>query len=210
MKMLMRIPLGIAAAVILTLAAIPAAQADIIFDLGNSPANQNIGSFDQNTATTATGFQLGTDDPIVDVRTDTDLTAPAMGAARVEAASSSALFTDILLTPTGSNFGILEFNLRLGEAGTFQLVALNQDGDSFTSTVFNLGAGENRVFAQAIGGQSISSVEVQVLTGGVGDIRQIRYDLAAAAVPEPSSLAIAGAGLLGLLAARGWRRRRQA
>jgi len=182
---------GVALAAAGLLVAAPA-RAGIIFDVGPAPLNlMNIGSFDQNSATTATGFHLGTNDPIVDVATDTALTVPASGAARVEAASPAAPFTNILLTPTGLNFGILEFNLQIGVAGTFQLVALDQDGVSFTSPVFNLSNGVNRYFAQAINGQSISSVEVQVLTGGVGDIRQIRYSV----IPEPASI------VLGLMAA---------
>jgi hypothetical protein len=176
-------------------------RADIIFGVGNSPADSNIGSYNQTGSNMGTGQFLG--DPLVDVIdavTDTDLTVPAQGAARFEAASSDALFSTVTLTPIGLAWEIIELNpLNLQGTGTFQLIALDDDGNEFVSGEFALDDGNSRVFAQAINGQSVTKLTIQASGALINDVRQLRITRSTLAIPEPSSVFMLGFGGLVLL-----------
>jgi hypothetical protein len=205
---MLRIPMarGLGAA-LLSVVALTAgtARADIIFGSGNSPAIRNIGSYTQTGANTATGQFLGSPlVPVMDVLTDTDLTVPASGSARFAAASDSALFTTVVLTPVGPDWEIIELNPQVlrpqGDTGTFFLTAVDDNGDVFVSGNFNLGKGNNRVWAQAINGQTITSLTITASGALIADVRQVRILQAGERViPEPSSIVLAGLGGLGLL-----------
>src|SRR5262245_44930872 len=100
--------LSLCAALVLT--ATPS-QADIIFGLGNSTASDNIGAYTETGDLTATGHFLGGGPVVMDVETDTNLTVPAAGAARVEA--ESTLFTTVEFTPIGPDWLIIELNPQI-------------------------------------------------------------------------------------------------
>jgi PEP-CTERM motif len=186
-------------------------QADIIFNLGNSTASDNIGAYTETGDLTATGHFLGGGPVVMDVETDTNLTVPANGAARVEA--EGTLFTTVTFTPVGLNWLTIELNPQIepgGDTGTFFLTAIDDDGDVFTSATFTLGNGENRVFAQAINGQSITGLLLSASGPLVHDVRQVRITQGGAVpVPEPSSIILLGLGGAGLLSGY-WARRRSA
>jgi hypothetical protein len=184
------------------------ASADIIFGSGNSPATDNIGSYVQQTSTTATGQKLGGVDDVFLAMSDTPLFVPSSGAARIEAVGT--LFTKVMYSPLGFYFDIFEMNVQNDSTtGTFVLRAVDDSLTEFVSAPFTLGSGENRVWAQAINGQYIRKITVEASGALIKDIRQVRITQSAVAVPEPASIGLAGLGMAGLAIMQVVRRRRR-
>ena len=180
------------------------ASADIIFGTGTSSATSNIGSYVQQTGTSATGQILGDVDDVLLALSDVGLTVPAMGAANISAAGT--LFTQVVYTPIAFAWEVFELNAQnFQTTGTFTLTAVDNNGDVFVSNAFTLGNGENRVFAQAINGQDIRSLTVTASGALMQDIRQVRITQSTA-IPEPSVFISSGA-LIALLMIVGVRQR---
>jgi LPXTG-motif cell wall-anchored protein len=72
------------------------------------------------------------------------------------------------------------------------LIAEDDGGTIWTSADFVLGNGANRVWAQAINGQAIFKLTVEASGALINDIRQVRLTQSTLAIPEPSSMAVAG------------------
>jgi len=147
------------------------------------------------------------------------LTEPSNGQARIEAVDANGgqvALTDIssISLATG-NYHDLIFNSFVGgtigdSGGTERITVVDNQGDISTTDLV-LGNGENFMTIVAINGQEIVSTSIQIIDGpGFTDLRQVRISTLTAFVPEPSTMVLAGTSLIGLLAAHGWRRRRQA
>jgi hypothetical protein len=199
------------AAALLGLGTTPAtSRGDIIFGLGGTSTTTNIGAYEQTSAQTATGQEIGGGPDLILIETNSELTVPAAGQARVEAADINNLFTAVFFEPFGaaSAFSAIELNPQIdpgsGAEGTFTLTATDQFGNTSVSDVFDYGSGENRVFALGTEGQLITRLELNVLSGpGFLDIRQVRVT----PIPEPSAVVLLGIGL-GMVGLAGLRRRR--
>ncbi len=179
------------------------ASADIIFGTGNSPASSNIGSYVQQTGTSATGQILGSMDDVLLALSDVGLTIPAAGAARISAAGT--LFTQVVYKPIAFAWEVFELNPQnFQTTGTFTLTGVDNNGDVFVSSAFTLGNGENRVWAQAINGQDIRMLTVTASGALIQDIRQVRISQSTA-IPEPSVFVSSGA-IIALLLCFGLRR----
>jgi hypothetical protein len=193
------------------------ARANIIFTQAATQTDTNIGAYTVQgtlgTSTTAFGQEIGNGPNLLQVVTNTPLSAPSAGQARVEAFSSSNLFTTVTFTPTGSAsaFSVIELNPQIltpqGSTGFFRLSATDQFNVTFVSQVFELSNGQNRVDAIAQTGEVITSLTLTSFSNSAGttqaalinDVRQVRVTLAVTplpVVPEPATMASAVSGLL--------------
>jgi hypothetical protein len=151
--------------------------------------------------------------PLIDVRVDVALSPdPAVGsvAGYQIADTSGALIAEILLSSDGSEVFVTGDNgvdvvdgpvIALGQYSTLGLlldygsrnVTLSLDGTSFGTLAFGPGAGET------FGDASLFLAAVEPFTS-VAFFDNYSVVAVAAAVPEPSSMLLAGTGGLGLLA----------
>src|SRR5262249_9738334 len=122
--------------------------------------------------------------------------------------------TDLTITVPNATYGDLIINPEItGTIGTpgsatVTVVALEPDNSQQTFTfTYNLGNGNNFLTIVASGGESIISTHIDAPNGGFTDLKQPRIS-GFVAVPEPSSLVLAGSGALSVLVGYGWRRRR--
>ncbi len=191
------------------------ARADIIIATGNNPQpDENVLL---NTGLTGNPIFGTTNQTGLSVRfsSNENLTAPANGQARIEAADGT--LTQLTIDLPGATFTSLILNIDAAAAGSVNFVVTENNGQQ-TAGTFALGAsGENFFTITAINGQRISSVafstNVAMTVTNVDDVAQIRIGGAQRTptnpVPEPVTMVLFGTGLAGV-AARVRRRRKTA
>ena len=196
----------------LTLCGALTARADIIIATGNNPQpdenvllNTGITGNPIFGTTNQTGFS-------VRFSSNENLTAPAMGQARIEAVDGT--LTNLTIDIPGATFTSLILNIDAAAAGSVNFVVTEDNGQQ-TAGSFSLGAsGENFFTITAINGQRISSVAftttVAMVVTNVDDVAQIRIGGAQPQqqpIPEPTTMLLLGTGIAGI-AAKARRRRR--
>ena len=178
--------------------------ANVLFNNGPTTGTTVVG---QTNASTLVNFRGTT--------TNSNILVGTGGQARIEGApidnNSSYGLTSLNFALQSGTFNNLEFNLNAARAGAIvSFTAIDNGGQAFTFNNFTLGNGENFFGFQGINGQSIASFAINVTSGSLQDVRQIRLDgvPAVAAVPEPGTWAmmLIGFGAIGV----GMRRRRRA
>jgi len=201
------------------------ARAGFVFSSGNNPQpnEQNI-LYDQGqTGTTVTGH-TNQSNTLVNFSSSQTLNTPTSGAARLIAVVSSSNNTQVALTNVtisvpNQTFTDLVFNPMLnqgvgpGTGGPATVTVTGLSGSNLETTVFNsftlggpyiIGNGNNFATLTTTDNERITSVQISV-PGGFTALDQPRISgLAAAVVPEPSTLTmLSTATVVGLL--YGWR-----
>jgi PEP-CTERM motif len=159
-------------------------------------ANKNVASFSGHVG----GNNVG---PVVNISTTQNVDTGA-GFSNVEPVKRATL-SDLIFTPLDPDlFGAFSFRGQMLAAGNVTLLVQNNQGDPAQTFAFSIEKA-NQDFAR-IGiiaapgsGETIKSVEIK--SAGFKEVKQIEFSLAQA-VPEPASMALLGAGLLGLSAIR--------
>jgi hypothetical protein len=214
MRRSFRVSLSVAIAIV-ALAGVRSARADIVFDPGNhpQPGEENVLFQSTQTGNTVTGFTNQTNTE-VDFTSSQTLFVSASGQAKVEAvdasgnqvpvtsltitAPNSSSWTDFIMNP--------EITGGIGTAGASGHVSVVASNGTFTFDYpGGLGNGNNFLTIIAVNGETITSVSITSDTGFT-DLKQPRISFATA-IPEPSSLVLAGTGLAVVLGV-GYRRRR--
>jgi hypothetical protein len=192
-------------ALLIGLASIGSARADIIIATGNNPQpDENVLL---NTGLTGNPIFGTTNQTGLSVRfsSSESLIAPANGQARIEAADGT--LTNLTIDIPGATFASLIVNIDAATAGSVNFVVTENNGQQ-TAGTFALGAsGENFFTITAINGQRISSVAftttVAMVVTNVDDVAQIRIGGAQQVqqpIPEPTTMLLLGTGLFGVAA----------
>jgi hypothetical protein len=128
------------------------------------------------------------------------------GQARLEGTATERLTSLNWHLVGGNNFNDLEFNINTvlngpngGGATSVSFTLFDNDGDPFSFNNQSLGNGANFFGFQGQGGETIASIFMTFNGGnGVQDVRQVRLDEVAAAVPEPATWAMMLLGFAGV------------
>ena len=169
-----------AVAALLVMTGMSAAQADIIFTLGNSPLTDgdNVLFTDNNLSHSGNLVQGNFNGPgsgfIVDFSSASgngSLQAPSGGQARVEGATGNTPLRDITFGLEGATFTGVVLNPFSGSGAAILIVSdLNGETSLFS---YIMGNGNNFVTINAINGQQISTITLDA-PGGFTDLRQVR------------------------------------
>jgi hypothetical protein len=190
---------------ILTSAALTA-NADIVIATGNNPQiDENVLL---NTGISGNPIFGTTNQTGLSVRfsSNENITAPAMGQARIEAVDGT--LTQLTIDIPGATFTSLILNIDAATVGTVSFT-VTEDNGQITQGSFALGdSGQNFFTITAINGQRISSVSftttVAMTITNVDDVAQIRIGGATPTqsnVPEPGTMLLLGTGIMGLAGA---------
>jgi hypothetical protein len=219
-----RSPLVAAATAALALSALlaPSAKADIIFygSPGGVQPEENVLLSNNGIADTelfGVTNQTGTQVKFTQPRAPEMIVSPSSGQSRIAAADGGAFTSLRTELATGFSFTKFEANPIYTGAGISFTVGVREIDNTLNQQTFISGAGQSYFGIEAINGQRIAYVDINVLPANgrenvIQDVRQIRIGGVARTVdvvPEPGAVAfgvVMGGGLLGMMA-RGRRRK---
>jgi hypothetical protein len=171
------------------------ARADsVVFTIGNNPQPDEENVLLNSGAMGTTVFGLTNQTQLqVQFRSTTDvLVEPSSGQARIEA--TDGLLNNVTVSLPNATFQDVILNPFFG-SGTAAVSVLTANNQTFNFS-YTLGNGQNFLTVVADPGTRILSVTVNA-PSGFTDLRQPRISGAAANVPEPTTMLLFGAGLLG-------------
>jgi hypothetical protein len=194
--------LGATALAVGLLGAAHTGHAAIIVTEGASGTGDNLVFNSCNTAvmgpsTTLTGCLNGQPNTVINLTSTSSIMVEAGGQARIVASAPGGTYSNLTIDAINpSNFSTLVLNIDATANGTVTFTG----SPGGTSSSFNLSQNGNNFFT--ITGENFDFVSFQTFGTSINaivvDTSQIRLDTTLTPVPEPMSLALFGAGLLGL------------
>jgi len=175
----------------------PAKADSVTFTIGNNPQpnEENVLLNNGTTGTTVFGITNQTQLQVRFSSTTDTLVEPSSGQARVEALDG--LVNNITISLPNGTFQDVIANPFFG-SGTANVTVFTANSQTFNFS-YSLSNGQNFLTIVAAPGTRIVSVTIDA-PGGFTDLRQPRISGAEANVPEPASMLLFGAGLVGVAA----------